>query len=89
VLLPDGRSFILRTSRDENVRAMNQLAAGDGDAYRAGVGFVEQNAELIFAAGQRAVELADRQDDAGPRVEAGRPRDGGLFRPRHAKRAPG
>ena len=49
VLLPDGRSFILRTSRDENVRAMNALAAGDGDAYRAGVGFVEQNAELIFA----------------------------------------
>lgn len=49
VLLPDGRSFILRTSRDDNVRAMNQLAAGDGDAYRAGIGFVEQNAELIFA----------------------------------------
>ncbi len=49
VLLPDGRSFVLRTNRDENVRAMNQLAAGDGDAYRAGIGFVEQNAELIFA----------------------------------------
>ena len=49
VLMPDGRSFVLRTSRDENVRAMNALAAGDGDAYRAGLGFVEQNAELIFA----------------------------------------
>lgn len=49
VLLPDGRSFVLRTSREENVRAMNALAAGDGDAYRAGIGFVEQNAELIFA----------------------------------------
>ncbi|MEZ5606589.1 MAG: NAD(P)/FAD-dependent oxidoreductase [Burkholderiaceae bacterium] len=49
VLLPDGRSFVLRTNRDENVRAMNALAAGDGDAYRAGIGFVEQNAELIFA----------------------------------------
>ncbi len=49
VLLPDGRSLILGTSREENVRAMNALAAGDGDAYREGVGFVEQNAELIFA----------------------------------------
>ncbi|MCZ2103369.1 MAG: NAD(P)/FAD-dependent oxidoreductase [Comamonadaceae bacterium] len=49
VLLPDGRSFILRTSREENVRAMNALAPGDGDAYRAGLAFVEQNAELIFA----------------------------------------
>lgn len=49
VLLPDGRSFILRTSREDNVRAMNALAAGDGDAYRAGLAFVEQNADLIFA----------------------------------------
>ncbi|MBS0316309.1 MAG: NAD(P)/FAD-dependent oxidoreductase [Proteobacteria bacterium] len=49
VLLPDGRSFILRTSREDNVRAMNALAAGDGDAYRTGLGFVEQNADLIFA----------------------------------------
>lgn len=49
VLLPDGRSLILRTSREANVQAMNALAAGDGDAYRAGVEFVEQNAELIFA----------------------------------------
>src|SRR5574337_105888 len=49
VLLPDGRSFILRTSREDNVRAMNALAAGDGDAYRAGLACVEQNADLIFA----------------------------------------
>jgi phytoene dehydrogenase-like protein len=49
VLLPDGRSLILRTSREANVAAMNSLAAGDGDAYAEGLGFVEQNADLIFA----------------------------------------
>ncbi len=49
VLLSDGRSFVLRRSREENVRAMNALAKGDGDAYQAGLSFVEKNAELIFA----------------------------------------
>lgn len=49
VLLPDGRSLILGRSRDDNVRAMNALAPGDGDAYRDAMRFVEQNADLIFA----------------------------------------
>ncbi|WP_041656040.1 NAD(P)/FAD-dependent oxidoreductase [Azoarcus sp. KH32C] len=48
VLLPDGRSLVLRASRDANVRAMNALAAGDGDAYAEAMAFVEQNAGLIF-----------------------------------------
>lgn len=49
VLLPDGRSLILRRDRAANIAAMNALAAGDGDAYAASMQFVEQNAELIFA----------------------------------------
>ena len=49
VLLPDGRSLILRRDRAANVAAMNALAGGDGDAYQEGMAFVEQNAELIFA----------------------------------------
>ncbi len=49
VLLPDGRSLVMTTSREANVRAMNALAPGDGDAYAEALAFVEKNAELIFA----------------------------------------
>ncbi|MCB1901479.1 phytoene desaturase family protein [Cognatazoarcus halotolerans] len=49
VLFPDGRSLVMSTSREANTRAMNALAAGDGDAYAEAMGFVEKNAELIFA----------------------------------------
>lgn len=49
VLLPDGRSLVLGRDRAANVSAMNALAPGDGDAYAAGMAFVEHNAPLIFA----------------------------------------
>ncbi|WP_459616278.1 phytoene desaturase family protein [Bordetella sp. 2513F-2] len=49
VLLPDGRSLILGRDRAANIAAMNALAPGDGDAYAAGMRFVEENAPLIFS----------------------------------------
>lgn len=48
VLLPDGRSLLLRRDRAANVAAMNALAAGDGDRYAEALGFVEDNAPFIF-----------------------------------------
>ncbi|WP_230970877.1 phytoene desaturase family protein [Nitrogeniibacter aestuarii] len=48
VLLPDGQSLVMATSRDANVRALNALSAGDGDAYGEAMALIEQNAEFIF-----------------------------------------
>lgn len=48
VVLPDGRHFILTTDRESNVRAMNALAAGDGDRYREAMQSLEQTAPLTF-----------------------------------------
>ncbi len=49
VLLPDGRSLILRRDRAANIAAMNALASGDGDSYAEAMAFIEQNAPFIFA----------------------------------------
>jgi phytoene dehydrogenase-like protein len=48
VVLPDNRSFIMRTSREENVRNMEALSAGDGQSYQASLALIEKNANLIF-----------------------------------------
>ncbi len=48
VLLPDGRSLILTTSRKQNVEAFERLATGDGAAYEKSMALIEQNAPLIF-----------------------------------------
>lgn len=48
VLMPDGRSLILKRSREENVKAMNALAKGDGDAYQRGLAEIGKNAPLTF-----------------------------------------
>ena len=48
VVLPDNRTFILRTSREANVNNMDALVDGDGQNYQASLALVEQNANLIF-----------------------------------------
>lgn len=48
VLLPDGRSLILTTSRGKNVAAFESLASGDGAAYEKSMALIENNAEFIF-----------------------------------------
>ncbi len=48
VVLPDGRSLILSTDRAANVVRLNEVAAGDGDSYRADVETVERDAALVF-----------------------------------------
>jgi phytoene dehydrogenase-like protein len=48
VLLPDGRSLILSTSRERNIASFNDCAAGDGEAYLTAMQEIEQNADLIF-----------------------------------------
>jgi len=48
VLLPDGRSAVLTSNRDENIRLMNSLSHGDGDRYAASLKVLEDNAPLIF-----------------------------------------
>lgn len=48
VLMPDGRHFILRTSREENVKNMNMLRQGDGDRYAASMRELEHTAHLTF-----------------------------------------
>ena len=49
VLLPDGRHFILRASREKNIQAMNALCAGDGDRYAAATAALERQLDLTFA----------------------------------------
>jgi len=48
VVLPDNRSFIMRTSREKNVSNMEALSAGDGQNYQASLALIEKNANLIF-----------------------------------------
>jgi phytoene dehydrogenase-like protein len=48
VLRPDGSHLILTTDRDANRNAFEGAAPGDGDALRAEIGHVEQNAEMLF-----------------------------------------
>lgn len=48
VLLRDGRSLILTTSREKNVEAFESLATGDGAAYQESMALIENNASLIF-----------------------------------------
>ena len=48
VLLPDGRSLILTTSREDNMKNFESLAAGDGEAYQRSMALIDNNAELIF-----------------------------------------
>ena len=48
VVLPHQASFILKNSREENINAMNALAAGDGDRYAAAMAELEQSLGLTF-----------------------------------------
>ena len=48
VLLPDGQSLILSTSRQQNVETFESLARGDGSAYEKSMAMIENNAQLIF-----------------------------------------
>jgi len=49
VLLPDGRSAVLRMDRAANVAAFNTLAAGDGDAFAREIDAMGGDLPLIFA----------------------------------------
>lgn len=46
-VLPDGRKFILKTSREDNLAALEQLGE-PRQAYEQAVSDIERNAELIF-----------------------------------------
>lgn len=48
VLLPDGRSAILRNDREKTAAALNGVQAGDGDAYRAAMEKFDKHASLVF-----------------------------------------
>lgn len=48
VLLPDGSSFILRTDRDANAAALDEIMAGDGASYRRAMADIETDAPLVF-----------------------------------------
>lgn len=48
VLRPDGSHLILRTDRDLNRTNFDATAPGDGDALRAEIGHVDENAEMLF-----------------------------------------
>ena len=48
VVLPDGRSLILKSSREENIAAFDAAHDGDGARYQAGMAAFEQNLELTF-----------------------------------------
>lgn len=47
-LLPDNRFFILKRSREENIKNMQTLATGDGAAYTRAMQELEQTADLSF-----------------------------------------
>lgn len=47
-VLPDGRQFILRATRAENVTALAKHAASQGLAYERAMADIEHNAPLIF-----------------------------------------
>lgn len=48
VLMPDNRSLILKRSRKENIKAMNAISKGDGDAYDRGLNEIGNNTPLTF-----------------------------------------
>ncbi|MGI9296122.1 MAG: phytoene desaturase family protein, partial [Pseudomonadales bacterium] len=48
VVLPDNRHLILKTSREENLAAMEALRPGDGESFRQTMQEMEADAELIF-----------------------------------------
>lgn len=48
VVLPDGRNLVFKRSREENVKAMNQAAPGDGDAYQKSMAELARTAPLTF-----------------------------------------
>ncbi|PHR59930.1 MAG: FAD-dependent oxidoreductase [Robiginitomaculum sp.] len=47
-LLPNGRYFILKTDRAENIKALNALHAGDGDSFAKDMDDFGANAHLTF-----------------------------------------
>jgi len=47
-VLPDKRCCILKKSREENVRQLNQLAEGDGNRYQQAMAELEQSLDLTF-----------------------------------------
>ncbi len=48
VVLPDKRYFVLKMSREENVRQMNKLCHGDGDRYAQAMKELEESLPLTF-----------------------------------------
>ncbi|WP_211217394.1 phytoene desaturase family protein [Neolewinella persica] len=48
VLLPNGKSTVFYRDRKETIREMNQVNAGDGDAYDEAMAKFEKNADLVF-----------------------------------------
>nr|WP_019863849.1 NAD(P)/FAD-dependent oxidoreductase [Mesorhizobium loti] len=48
VVLPDGRHLVIRRDRDDNVQALDALAAGDGANYRRDMEGIEKDAALLF-----------------------------------------
>ncbi|WIT11638.1 NAD(P)/FAD-dependent oxidoreductase [Paucibacter sediminis] len=49
VLLPDGRSLVLSTSRDANLARLEAACAGDGAAFAAAMGEIGAQAPLLFS----------------------------------------
>jgi phytoene dehydrogenase-like protein len=48
VVFPDNRFFIMKSSRSENIEAMEKLHKGDGDRYKQTMEEMEFDAELVF-----------------------------------------
>lgn len=48
VVLPDNRFFVLKTSREENVKNLNALNQGDGDRYLQAMSELESSLDLTF-----------------------------------------
>jgi len=48
VVLPDNRYFVLKKSRQENIKGMNALSSGDGERYQATMEELEQTLDLTF-----------------------------------------
>lgn len=57
-VLTDKRFSILRTNRETNTQNFNGFSAGEGERFRETIGWVEQNADLLFSIlGQEPVTL--------------------------------
>lgn len=48
VVLPDGRDFVFKASREDNVATLKGFSEAQAKAYERGMADVEQNAELLF-----------------------------------------